>query len=399
MTLGSTHDVTALEQFRSSVLDDEALQSELSRIEDTERFVEQVTGAAIARGIHLSPDAVLALMHPDPLGLTRWLSAPPNAVDWPAKNWLPTHMKPYADGQLSVSWAHFGGERLTEPFFEASLRRAIARPFNRVFAYNTSLADFVAQARLDEALAPDGFIFHMSRCGSTLVAQMLAAVPENIVVSEAPPLDVAVRLAGYSLNLSVTEQVRVLTAMVAALGRRRFGAERRFILKLDAWHALALPLIRQAFPKVPWVFLYREPVEVLVSQMRARGLHMVPGGLSPCPFGIEDGDKMGGEEYCARVIEKICTAVVDSLSLAGGLVVNYDELPEAVWTKILPHFGLAYDEAECAEMRRVATRDAKAPHAIFASDKAAKQRQALEPIRAAAKRHLDAVYRSLEAAR
>jgi hypothetical protein len=36
---------------------------------------------------------------------------------------------------------------------------------------------------------PDGFVFHMSRCGSTLVAQMLAVVPDHVVVSEAEPLD------------------------------------------------------------------------------------------------------------------------------------------------------------------------------------------------------------------
>ena len=34
---------------------------------------------------------------------------------------------------------------------------------------------------------PSGFVFHESRVGSTLVANMLAAVPTNIVYSESAP--------------------------------------------------------------------------------------------------------------------------------------------------------------------------------------------------------------------
>jgi hypothetical protein len=52
--------------------------------------------------------------------------------------------------------------------------------------------------------------------------------------------------------------------MVAALGQARAG-ETRLFLKLDCWHMRDLPLFRRAFPNTPWVFLYRDPVEVLVS--------------------------------------------------------------------------------------------------------------------------------------
>jgi hypothetical protein len=239
----------------------------------------------------------------------------------------------------------------------------------------------------------------MSRCGSTLVAQMLAALPSNIVVSEAEPLNAVVQLRGSLLQLSLDQHVGVLTAMVAALGRGRSNAERHYVIKLDSWHTLALPLFRRAFPQVPWIFLYRDPVEVLVSQMRERGLQLIPGALSPCPFGIENGAAMRDEEYCARVLEKICTAALDNLDFGRGLAINYDELPEAVWQKILPHFGIACSEAEKATMRFAARRDAKAPSVEFVSDTNVKQRQATEVVRATAQRHLDKVYRALEALR
>jgi len=392
-------DSSVFDRFRAYVLGNEMLQLELSRIDEPDRFAERSASIATALGVDLSCEAILASLRRDPLGLSRWLPAPANAAGWPSKHWLPAHLTPAPGGAVTVDWLHFAGERLMAPFFEPSLRRAFSRPLNQMFSYRTTLDDFVAAAKLNEAFVPDGFIFHMSRCGSTLVAQMLAALPSNIVVSEAEPLNAAVQLSGHLPHLPPEKHVRVLTAMVAALGRRRFDAERHYVMKLDSWHSLALPLFRRAFPQVPWVFLYRDPVEVLVSQMRERGLQLIPGAFAPCPFGIEDGAAMEGEEYCARVLEKICSAALDYLDLGRALAINYDELPEAVWRKILPHFGIACSEEDEAAMKLAARRNAKAPFEEFVSDTNVKQRQATQGIRAVAQRHLGKVYGALEALR
>lgn len=46
-------------------------------------------------------------------------------------------------------------------------------------------------ANPEKYLEPTGFIFHMSRCGSTLTANLLGASPYNLVYSESkPPVDV-----------------------------------------------------------------------------------------------------------------------------------------------------------------------------------------------------------------
>jgi hypothetical protein len=142
-----------------------------------------------------------------------------------------------------------------------------------------TISDFVKAA--EPGPAPDGLVFHMSRCGSTLVAQMFAALPDSMVVSEPPPLDDVLQI---SLLGGADTAIAALRAMSAAFGRR---GGRPFVLKLDAWHALALPLFRRAFPDTPWVFLYRDPVEVLVSHMRQRGSQMLPRSamllpITPC---------------------------------------------------------------------------------------------------------------------
>jgi uncharacterized protein with LGFP repeats len=99
------------------------------------------------------------------------------------------------------------------------------------------------------------------------------------------------------------------------------------------------------------------------------------------------------------VLNAICDAAADGYGEGGGLLVNYRELPGAMGTKILPHFGVACAAHEHDIMLRTARQDAKAPFTAFAGDSEIKQRQASEAVRAQAERHLGAVYRRLEALR
>jgi len=123
---------------------------------------------------------------------------------------------------------------------------------------STPLADLADRAGPLPGLAPSGLIFHMSRCGSTLVCQMLAACGANIVVSEPPPIDAIVRS-----GMGGADRVTSLRAMSGAISHVRSDGETRYFIKLDSWHARALPLFRWAFPATPWVFLYREPAAVM----------------------------------------------------------------------------------------------------------------------------------------
>jgi hypothetical protein len=187
--------------------------------------------------------------------------------------------------------------------------------------------------------------------------------------------------------------LRALHAIVGALGRRRNG-ESHYVIKLDAWHTIALPLLRRAFPDVPWVFLYRDPVEVLVSQVKVRGIQTVPSYVPPALFGLESS--VPDEEYCAQVVAAICRAVIDHHGVGGGLLVNYNELPTAVEKTILPHFGIRIDAERRAAMLQASRMDAKAPGQVFVSDSAEKQKEATAWVRDLAERHLGPMYRALE---
>lgn len=387
-----------LDAFRRLILNDLSLQAALGAITEPEPFIARAREAASAAGLIVSQEELSAALRPDPLAL---MSPPPvgDGSGWPPAGWLPIHVAPTPDGRGVVEWAYFGEQPLDAPFFEMSVRRARMRPINRLCRWRTALDDFLGDDSIARAPPPRGLIFHMSRCGSTLVAQMLAAVARNRVLSEAPPIDSVLRLRELRPETTEEDRRRALIAMVAALARGRDGAESRCILKLDSWHMMALPLFRAAFPSTPWVFLYRDPVEVLVSQMRSRGMQTVPGMLPRELQGPDDAATLGAEEFCAQALAQSCEAAVAHFHLGGGLLVAYEELPDAVFSKILPHLGLSVDAAEREAMRAATLRDAKAPHNIFSRDGEEKRRAATERVREAAARRLFDVHARLESMR
>ena len=187
--------------------------------------------------------------------------------------------------------------------------------------------------------------------------------------------------------------------MISALGQQR-GDETRLFVKFDSWHILDLPLIRTAFPAVPWIFLYRDPVEVLASQVKQRALWLVPGMVGEMLPGVEKEEtlRMLPEEYCARCLARVCQAALAHYR-AGGTLVNYRQLPEAVYDSVADNFGLSWLPAELEAMRQATRFNAKTPGLVFAEDSGEKQDAATDRIREMAATWLTPVYEQLEAAR
>ena len=126
-----------------------------------------------------------------------------------------------------VEWCYLGRERFTHPFFDSTIQLALQRPFNSLFRQHTTMAALGEWSQRSPGMRPSGFIFHMSRCGSTVVSQMLAALAEHVVVSEAGPLDALARAhrgAGGAAD-------RVAAMDESALGQRRAGCEERYFIK------------------------------------------------------------------------------------------------------------------------------------------------------------------------
>ena len=299
-----------------------------------------------------------------------------------------------------VDWCYLGKQRFEAAFFEHTIGKCLTRPFNLLFRRQTPIEVLEEWHQVRPGLKPTGFVFHMSRCGSTLVSQMLTAIPTNVVISEARPIDATLRAQFNSRATTDDQRITWLRWMASALGQRWRGEEQHFFIKFDAWNTLELPLIRRAFPDVPWIFLYRDPVEVLVSHMNNRGAHMIPGVLTPSLFGmdLQTAFSLRPEDYCAKVLASICTAAFQHFG-DGGRLVSYPELPEVVSEYLLKFFSLNYSEDEIARLHAATKRDAKNPGTTFQSDSQKKRDKATEAIRDAAHSWLYPIYEDLEAAR
>jgi gluconate kinase len=317
------------------------------------------------------------------------------------EEWMPIRVF-WQDHRPYVDWCYMQKDRFVHPFFDMTIQHRMHDPFSLLFQYQTPADELAELNIMRPGLEPTGFVFHMSRCGSTLISQMLASLSRNIVISEASPIDTLLR--ANTVDSSISDETRIgwLRGIIGALGSKRSSDETHYFIKFDSWHTLYLELIHRAFPNVPWIFLYREPVEVIVSHMRQSGAQMVPGALGHLLPGLDvfESAQMPREEYCARVVEQFCESALSQLDKDphNALLVNYDQLPEAVTSTILDHFGAAYSDRDIEKMNMAAKFDAKNPRTQFVSDSEGKKNEANEAVMKAGEM-LAPVYEKLESMR
>jgi hypothetical protein len=314
------------------------------------------------------------------------------------QGWLPARVVWRGD-EPRVAWTLMGTRRLVEPFYEGSLQRQMTQPFHQLFRRETSMDETIAWIDAHPPASVRGLIFHMSRCGSTLISQQLAAIERNIVASEPPPLETVLCAHLRRPELSREVQVRWTRAMVGALGQSRLG-EKSLYIKLDCWNVHQMELVRESMPEIPWIFLYRNPLEVMVSQRRRPASWTVPELLQPAALQmkLEDWNPAQMDIYRARALANICAAGLKAVrDDPNGLLVNYSELPDAVYGRVLQHFGLT--EEDIPAMQASARFDAKNPQAEFTGDAEAKRAEADDRLRAVVAEYLEPVYAELEAER
>jgi hypothetical protein len=186
--------------------------------------------------------------------------------------------------------------------------------------------------------------------------------------------------------------------LVSALGQPRTGLERRLFIKFDPRNILDFPLLRLAFPDVPWIFVYRNPVEVLVSNLRAPSLVVTRGILPPgdLSFDVSLLAGMDDAEYAARALGMVAETAARHVAGEDGMPIEYGQLPDIVWADLARHFGLDLTPQEVDQMKQAAAFDAKHPVRRFASDSEAKHREATADVRRLAEEWIVPHYAKLE---
>ena len=213
------------------------------------------------------------------------------------------------------------------------------------------LMDVVASER-----PPDGFIFHLPRSGSTLVARLLATTRHCVALLEPPGINALLSARGVSA-VQRTLWLRRLLSLYVAPGH---ADGHRVVVKLSSWMTLFFESFEAAWPGVPSCFLVRHPVEVLVQVLSRE-----PGWMADharAIVGEEEAPAASPERraaYGVQVLRRFCEAVIGLP--ARPLILHYDDLPHCVVSGLAPHFGLVLSAADRDAIETEARIDAKEP--------------------------------------
>lgn len=320
----------------------------------------------------------------------------------PQAIWYPTHVA-LRKAASAVCWTDLSGQPFAEPFFHQTAARADA-----CASVITALEEEPPGLAVP-GMAPAAFIFHVSRCGSTLLCNVLRALHDTQVVGEPQPVTalLAPLEAGVWPYAPVEWQARrdlLLRRMVERLGQPSLPGASRYVIKFTSYSAMRMGVLRALWPQVPVIFLVRDPVEVLVSNLRRS-----PGWMhlwqrprqAASVFGWrESSTDMPREEFLARAYGSLCQTASRHIE-APSLVLDYRELLADGGQRVMAELGLGRpDAAEQTRIDAALGRYSKdvAGQAPHQADGAAKLAQATPAVHAAAERWARPGLRALLAA-
>jgi hypothetical protein len=294
----------------------------------------------------------------------------------------------------TVDWADLSAERFVEPFFDQTVARWATGPRAQPLV-RTGLDALLA---LDDepSLDPSGMVFHFSRCGSTVVSRLLATVPEVVVIAEPAPLNALLGLDPQQVDGAAL--VQVVRMLVRALGRRRHGDERQLVLKCTSWNIRRQEILTAAFPDTPWVWVQRDPAQVVASLLATPPGwlgHQVPLPQTARHFGIDPAAvaAMTRAEFAARALGAMLFSA--ATGPARRVCIDHAELPTAVWQRVAPHFGIEIDTAAIERMTEQSRFYSKAAEAQQFLGDNPERRPVTDEMRDAAQRFAEPGYRQL----
>jgi hypothetical protein len=304
-----------------------------------------------------------------------------------AGRWLPYACHPRTG---AVSWCLPRG-RANTPFFDQYVEHCRGMTANQLLRPKTALARFPVVHDAASLEAPAGFIFHVSRCGSTLVSGCLSEIERIAVLSESPLLTEVLLDPGLS-----AQRRRELLPALLELQRRGLSAASA-VVKWNAWDLMYWPLIRALYPKVPVLLLFRDPVEVLASHRIQAGRHMSGdpslAAVHPVFAGMTAGEDVPG--FRIRVLHALYEAAAAVCNDPGVMAVDYAQLDPATIRAVSRHFGIVPRADEYARMQQRMQFHSKEPRREFRPDGPEKQRGVGSIERARIERTLGPLYRGL----
>ncbi len=263
-------------------------------------------------------------------------------------------------------------------------------------------------------MEPKGFVFHESRCGSTLAANALIAMDPDAhrVYSESPPPVAAARACGmHGQDCPPGRAAELLRDVVYLMGRSDDPNEKNLFFKIQSIGTKSISVFIEAFPDVPWIYVYREPVQVLMSQLkmganRANCVHQLKQVPKKRIRQMEKDDMILDDltpvQKCALHLSLLCDSAIKGIYEANnmGRSVNYEGLVQKLIDTIIPnHFRIPVTSQGKKNILEIGSRYSKGRgnrNKEWKEDSETKEKQASKEIRDAADYFLVDLFDRLE---
>jgi hypothetical protein len=284
-------------------------------------------------------------------------------------SWIPIKLL-NDEKERNCRWLYVGDKHFKEPFFDETISACRQLPENGHLKRSVSNINILPNwVNANEVAVPKAFIFHISRCGSTLLSQMLSLQPKNIVLSEVPFFDDLLRL-GKKEN-SMPEILPILKAAINLYSTKRNPNYKHAFIKTDSWHIHFYEELRALYPTTPFFFLYRKPLEVIQSQQKKRGMQAIPNLIEANIFGFNK-DEVGYiplDEYMGMVIESYMLKFNSILKHDKNChPINYHTGAINMMKTIAAITHLEISPEEKLAMEKRASYHAKFPEQVFAEN-------------------------------
>jgi len=223
---------------------------------------------------------------------------------------------------------------LNEPFFRHSVPDGSAN--RSIVSFNEWIG---RRPAIDQDYSDVCGIFHVSRCGSTLLAKNLRDARDATVLSEPPFF----RILRHRLDQTVSPSEAVHTSLAILEPWRKWARQKgtKLVIKFNSQMHMYLDELLPHMPGAKFVFLYREPRAVLESLERKPPLYLLREMAQRKYDLVPELQKIAASPLLLAGASRYCHAMANFSRHKTDAILHvpYPELEE-MFPAIVDHFGL-----------------------------------------------------------
>lgn len=284
-------------------------------------------------------------------------------------NWLPVKLYQQNEEWL-LDWIFMNDVPFTRPFFDETISAFKTKNSleQNPKTKRTSTLDFLFEvADFVEAVPVELFIFHTSRCGSTLITQALCIDKTKIVVPEYLMIDAILRMNETDNCITLEKRHKLLKALIRVIGQKRFKEQQSMVIKLESWQFIFFNDLKKLFPESKQCIIFRDPDATFSSIQKMPAMQFVPEIVNPELFriGFSREDYIPNE-YFNQVMQSMYVFIREiASSNQEVLLLDYNNGMKDNIEKLISFMNYSFSETVFSAIFERLGKHSKHPQEIF----------------------------------